>query len=178
MTKGTVYWVTGLSGAGKTTIGSLLYERLKKIDSSLLFLDGDTLRMVFGNDLGFTLEDRKKSAFRNSRLCKLLSDQGAGVICATISMFHDVRKWNRDHIDNYKEIFIRVPLEILQRRDQKKLYSSSALNQVSNVAGIDLEVEFPSEPDVVIDNDGTQSPDQIVDQLLKELHNTTRSMMI
>ena len=96
-----VYWFTGLSGSGKTTIGKLFYKELTDMNCSVAFLDGDEMRWVFGNDLGYTLEERKKSAMRNARLCKLLSDQGLDIVCCTISMFDSVRDWNKKHIPGY-----------------------------------------------------------------------------
>ena len=78
---GCVYWLTGLSGAGKTTIGRILYKRLCEKRDGVVFLDGDDLRAVFGNDLGYTAQDRKKSAMRNARLCGLLAGQGLVVVC-------------------------------------------------------------------------------------------------
>lgn len=158
---GNVYWITGLSGAGKTTVSKALYNKLKSKKDNVVFLDGDILRDVFGNDLGYTKEDRLKSAMRNSRLCKMLSEQGIDVICATISMFDDVRKYNRDNILGYKEIYLSVSLEVLKERNQKKLYSDG-----SNVVGMDIEFEAPKCPDIVIENDGSISIEEITNKLL------------
>ena len=97
---GTVYWITGLSGAGKTTIGSIFYEELKKNYINTVFLDGDTLRKVFGEDLGYTEKDRKKCAMRYARLCALLASQGIYVVCCTIFMYDSIREWNREN--NYQ----------------------------------------------------------------------------
>jgi len=169
MLKGTVYWLTGLSGAGKTTIGKLLYKKLKEDKDDVVFLDGDTLRVVFGNDLGYSKEDRKKSAMRNSRLCKELSDQGIHVVCATISMFNDCREWNRENIENYKEIYIKVPIEILIKRDQKKLYSKALKGESRNVIGIDIEFEEPKKPDIIIVNDNSKDPKYLFNLLLNKL---------
>lgn len=110
---GAVYWITGLSGAGKTTIGKRLYEKIKLQYSNTVFLDGDELRIVFGNDLGYTQDDREKCAMRYARLCDFLQKQDMNVICCTISMFHSVREWNRFHIANYKEIYIKADIETL-----------------------------------------------------------------
>ena len=96
-----VYWITGLSGAGKTTIGKKLYERLKEKNCNIVFLDGDILREVFGGDLGYSREERVKCAMRYARLCKMLVEQGLDVICCTISMFDSVREWNRKNIKGY-----------------------------------------------------------------------------
>ena len=162
-----VYWITGLSGAGKTTIGQAWYSYLKETMSNVVFLDGDTLRQVFGDDLGYTKEDRKKSAMRNARICKLLSEQGIDVVCCTISMFDEVRQWNRDHINNYKEIYVKVQMETLHKRDQKNLYTKAGLGTEENLAGITWEVEEPKNPDLILYNDGEKTPEEQV-EILKQ----------
>lgn len=153
MNAGKVYWITGLSGAGKTTIGKIFFQRLWEQKKNVLFLDGDTLREVFGNDLGYGKEDRLRCAMRYSRLCKLLSEQGQDVVICTISMFREVREWNRQNIEGYREIYIEVPMEVLQDRNQKNLYRDG-----SDVVGVDLELELPENPDFVVKNDGTLQP--------------------
>lgn len=160
-----VYWITGLAGAGKTTIGKKLYEVINKSNNATVLLDGDELRSVFGSDLGYSKTDRLVSATRNSRLCCMLSKQNITVICCTISMFDEVRKWNRENIDNYYEIFLDVSMDILINRDQKKMYSK----EENNVAGIDVDVEFPKNPDMVINNDGKKTPDEIVEAIISNL---------
>lgn len=169
MNYGTVYWITGLSCAGKTTIGSLLYKELKKIKKNIVFLDGDILRDIFGNDLGYFVEDRKKAAVRNSNLCKALSDQGIDTICATIGMFHDIREWNEKNIKSYKEIYLKVPREILIKRDVRGLYKRALNGEEKNVVGIDIEAEEPVNPDVLILNDETKTPEEIVAYIMQVL---------
>ena len=87
-----VYWVTGLSGAGKTTIGWKYYLHLKSTLDNVVFLDGDKPREVLGGDFGYELQDRKKLAYCYARISKMLSDQGIHVVIATISMFNEVRQ--------------------------------------------------------------------------------------
>ncbi|WP_338993845.1 adenylyl-sulfate kinase [Fusobacterium animalis] len=157
---GRVFWITGLSGAGKTTIGYLLYTKLKMQKNSIVFLDGDELRKIFGNDLGYSKEDRLKSATRNSRLCKLLSDQGIDVICCTISMFDTIRKWNRENIKNYFEIYLDVSLETLKNR--KNIY----VENNNDIVGINVLAEIPKNPDIVLNNNGDFSPIEQVKKIL------------
>lgn len=162
-----VYWLTGLSGAGKTTIGRLWYEELKRTGEAAVFLDGDELRQVFGGQMGYTLEDRRKAAMNYARLCALLSRQGLTVICCTISMFDSVRTWNRENIPGYVEIYIKASMETLRRRDQKGLYSAGK----QNVAGVDFQVELPKAPDLILENDGQNTPEEQVEILYSTYQN-------
>lgn len=167
MESGNVYWITGLSGAGKTTIGKMLYHRLKSHKSNVVFLDGDTLRNVFGSDLGHSLEDRKKLAMSYSRLCKMLSDQGIEVVCATISLFKEVHDFNRQNIKNYYEIFIKCDMQELKKRDQKGIYSKALNGEMDNVIGINLPYDKPEKCDLVIDNTNQDSLDEKVEQIIQ-----------
>ena len=169
MKKGTVYWITGLSGAGKTTIGNLLYEHIRTQKENVVILDGDMIRSVFGNDLGYSKADRLISAKRNAGLCKLLSNQGIDVICCTISMFHEIRAWNREQIDQYCEIYIKVPMDVLKSRNQKSLYSGVSEGSAQNVCGMDLEIEEPLNPDFIICNDGNLSPEYLAGKIIERI---------
>ena len=160
---GTVYWITGLSGAGKTTIGQKLYSVIREIKTNVVFLDGDDLRNIFGNDLGYTISDRHKSAMRNSKISHFLALQGIDVICCTISMFDDVRNWNRKNISNYIEVFLKVSNEVLIERNQKNLYSTSK----DELVGFGLLMEEPKNPDLIIENDGKTSIEKIVQQIME-----------
>ncbi|MCI9209317.1 MAG: adenylyl-sulfate kinase [Eubacterium sp.] len=161
-----VYWITGLSGAGKTTIGKLFYEKLKTEHPNTVFLDGDMLRKVFGDDLGYTREERIKCAMRYSRLCAMLQEQGMHVVCCTISMFDCVRDWNRENINNYREIYIKVSMDTLRNRDQKGLYSGASKEERKEVAGIHVEVEEPKQPDLILWNDGDRTPAEQVEAIV------------
>ena len=167
--KSNLYWITGLSGAGKTTIGTLFYSYLQETKNNVVYLDGDTLRKIFGDAQQYSPSERKILALRYSRLCKMLTEQGIDVVIATISMFHEVREWNRENIENYNEIYIKVPLEVLIARDQKKLYSLAFKGEIKHVMGVDIEVEEPENPDIIINNDGSSTPEYILDQLIGKL---------
>ena len=91
----------------------------------------------------------------------MLSEQGIHVVIATISMFNEVREWNRKNIVDYVEIYIKVPLKILIKRDQKNLYSNNA----DNVMGFNVDAEEPLNPDITLLNDGSKSSEEITSQL-------------
>ncbi len=166
--KGVVYWITGLSGAGKTTIANSLYSKLKKSRSNLVLLDGDTLRDILGNQTDFSAAGRFELAMTYARLCRMLTDQGIDVICATISMFAEVRQWGRDNIDNYRLVYVRASMDTLIRRDQKQLYSRSLSGDVKNVYGMDIPFTEPESPDLILNNEGDETPEELVARLLAE----------
>jgi adenylylsulfate kinase-like enzyme/phosphohistidine swiveling domain-containing protein len=163
---GRVFWITGLSGAGKTTLGRELTSRLRAAGRPVTFLDGDALRSVIAENLGHSAEDRRRSAMRNARLCRLLAEQGVDVVCATISLFHEVQRWNRENIPGYREIYLRVPIDELRRRDSKGIYAGAQRGDARDVVGLDLPAEAPETPDLVLDNYGALDVATAVDRIL------------
>jgi adenylylsulfate kinase-like enzyme/phosphohistidine swiveling domain-containing protein len=163
---GRVFWITGLSGAGKTTVGRELWNRLRAAGRPVTFLDGDALRAVIAEDLGHSLGNRRRSAMRNARLCRLLAGQGADVVCATISLFHEVQRWNRENIPGYREIYLRVPMEELRRRDSKGIYAGAQRGEARDIVGLDVPAETPAAPDLILDNYGALDVATAVDRIL------------
>ena len=96
-------------------------------------------------------------------------EQGIHVVCCTISMFDQVREWNRRNIKNYSEIYIEVPLSVLEERNQKNLYQDVKDGKRGNVVGMDLELQLPENPDVRLVNDGTKTPGEMCRTLIEEL---------
>ena len=160
--KGTVYFFTGLAGAGKTTIGGLFYRRLREKKCNVFLADGDQVRSIFGRS-GYSTEARKDAARRGFRLWRELAEQGIDVVVCSIAMYHEIQSWNRANIENYKEIYIKVSRETLYRRDQKGLYSTGR----KEVVGVDLPYDEPQNADIVVQNDGGETPEEIVDRLEK-----------
>jgi adenylylsulfate kinase len=155
--KGTVYFFTGLSGAGKTTVGGLFYRHLREKKPNVVLLDGDQTRPVFNEDSGYTDADRLRGAGRTFRVARMLADQGIDVVVCSICMYSKVRDWNRAHIDHYREIYVKVSRETLIRRNKKGLYTHG-----KNVVGVDLPFDEPKTPDLILENDGRETPETLV----------------
>jgi len=150
-----VIWITGLSGAGKSTVASDLVHMLKADARQVVLLDGDELRAAFGatnsNRECYGREGRLTLAMQYSHLCKLLVNQGITVVIATISLFHEVHAWNRANLPGYFEVYIKVPIEELRRRDPKGIYKSFDIGDLTHIAGLDLTIEEPLHPDLLLE---------------------------
>jgi len=166
--KGTVYFFTGLAGAGKTTIGGLFYQRLKAMKPNVILSDEAQRRLANGaktgdgsDDESYTTQSRHAGAVNLFKRCQNWANQGLDVVCCSISMYADIRAWNRENIENYKEIYVRVKWETLYTRNQRGLYSPGR----KNIVGVDLPWDEPEHADVVIQNDTGETPEAIVDRL-------------
>jgi adenylylsulfate kinase len=153
---GWVFWITGLPASGKTTIATLLVSRLRVRHAPTVLLDGDILREVFEHDLGYSLDDRRRWARRYARLGRMLASQGVHVVTATISLFEDVRRWNRAQVPRYVEVHVRAPAAVRAARDRDRARAPVAY---------DVPFEEPTTPDLVLENDGSATPDDVVQRL-------------
>ena len=159
MEHGNVYFFTGLSGAGKTTIGGLFYRRMRAKGNAAVLLDGDNLRAVF-QEHDYSDRARLFGAKRLFRMARMFSEQELQVVVCSISMYSEVRDWNRANLHGYREIYIKASRETLFRRDQKGLYTSG-----KSVVGVDLPFDEPKTPDIVVENDGDETPEAIVERI-------------
>ena len=151
---GRVLWITGLSGSGKSTLATQVVSQLREHRNDVVLLDGDALREVFqfktDNSQSYDHDGRLKLAMQYGELCKLLSTQGLTVVIATISMFREVYAWNRTHLPGYFEVYLKVPIQELRRRDPKGIYRRFDAGNLHHVAGLDLPVDEPKESDFVV----------------------------
>ena len=166
---GSVVWVTGLSGSGKTTVARLLKTALEERHHRVVLLDGDELRSFMPLGDLYDSDSRLKLAMAYSGLCRLLARQGFTVVCATISMRKEIYAWNRKHIQNYREIFLDVPAEIRASRDPKNYYARIEDNRLAEFAGHDLGVDFPSAPDLHLKPVAGEGPAMAVAKILSLL---------
>ena len=141
-----VIWIVGLSAAGKTTLASLVVPKLQQLGLPAILLDGDAMSEVLGENSTHSREDRLRVGATYSRLCRLLTSQGVHVVVATVGMIHELHRWNRENLNHYLEVYLDVPIEELRRRDPKKIYERFFAGEITNVAGLDMEVEAPLAP--------------------------------
>ncbi len=153
--EGYVVWMTGLSGAGKTTIALVLVDELQKRGLKVERLDGDVVRESLTRDLGFTAEDRAKNIERVTFVAKLLSRNGVGTICSFISPYQSVRDHVRDNTTNFLEVFVDAPLDVVIERDVKGMYKKAIAGEIPNFTGISDPFEAPENPDIHLRTDQT-----------------------
>lgn len=168
MAKGFTIWLTGLSGAGKTTIADRLAKELEADGRSVEVLDGDVIRTNLSKGLGFSREDRDENIARIAFVAGLLTKHGAAVITAAISPFAEARAKARERIGEFVEVYVRCSIDELTRRDVKGLYAKALRGEIKNFTGVSDPYEAPENPDVVVDSE-FETVDQSVAKVLAEL---------
>mgnify|MGYP002725858318 CR=1 FL=1 len=166
-----IIWLIGMSAAGKTAVGKELHSLMKGSYNNAVFMDGDHFRTIMGNDLGHSIEDRRRNADRFCRMSQYLEEQGVHAVCSILSIFQESREWNRNNLKKYFEVFIDVPFEVLVQRDPKKIYERALKGEIKDVVGVDMDFPRPTNPDLVIDNKGDRSPREVAE----EIYNTIKS---
>ena len=167
-----VLWFTGLSGSGKSTIASLVQERLYLSGRHCYMLDGDNIRLGLNSDLNFSEEGRKENIRRIAEVAKLFIDSGAITICSFISPFELDRENAKNIIqeDNFIEIYVKCSLEECEKRDVKGLYKKARAGEIPNFTGISSPYEEPKNPSIKIDTTN-QSIEDCVENIIKDLEN-------
>lgn len=165
-----VIWLTGLSGAGKSTIAAALEKFLIENAYSVKPLDGDNIRMGLNKDLGFTNEDRKENIRRIAEVAKLFSDTGLITVTSFISPFEEDRDIASKIIGekNFIEVYVKASLEVCERRDPKGLYKKVRKGEIKNFTGIDSPYEEPKNPHIILDTT-TLSVEQCVQSIINYL---------
>src|SRR5579863_4325959 len=170
LNQGFTVWLTGLSGAGKSTIAERLAPELSARGCSVEVLDGDEVRTHLSKGLGFSREDRDINIGRISFVASLLVRHGAAVITAAISPYADARADARQRIgsDQFVEVYVRCSLNELTRRDVKGLYAKAIGGELQHFTGGADPYEAPENPDVVVDSE-VEAVEESVSKILAEL---------
>jgi bifunctional enzyme CysN/CysC len=168
--RGQVVWLTGLSGAGKSTIANLVEKRLHALGRHTYLLDGDNVRHGLNKNLGFTEEDRVENIRRVAEVAKLMVDAGLIVLTAFISPFRAERRLAREILegDEFIEVFVDTPLAVAEQRDVKGLYAKARAGQLKNFTGIDSPYEAPEAPELRIDTT-TMTPVEAAERIVEWL---------
>jgi len=170
--RGAVVWLTGLSGAGKSTIAQALERELFQRAMHTYVLDGDNIRHGLNSNLGFSPDDRVENIRRVSEVAKLMADAGTVVITAFISPYRMDRSRAREIAlegsSEFIEVFVAAPLAVCEARDPKNLYKKARAGQIREFTGIDAPYEAPEDPEIVVHTD-RQSVDESVATIMEQL---------
>jgi bifunctional enzyme CysN/CysC len=151
--RGAVVWLTGLSGAGKSTIAQALERELFHQNINVYVLDGDNVRHGLNSNLGFSPEDRVENIRRVAEVANLMADSGLVVVTAFISPYRSDRLRAREIAleggSDFVEVFVDAPLEVCEQRDPKQLYKKARAGEIKDFTGIDAPYEAPEDPEIV-----------------------------
>ena len=138
-----VIWLTGLSGSGKSTVNTILQKMLAKKKVKTIFLDGDSIREIYGNDLNFTESNRKIQIKRIQNLAKFFYKDKRVVLVSALYSSDSLLIRNRKIFKKYYEVYLKTPISILRKRDIKNLYNPALKGKIKNVVGIDIKWNEP-----------------------------------
>ena len=165
-----IIWITGLSGSGKSSLAKALVKILRSKGKNVIMLDGDELREIFDkdqiNEENYSKDERLKLARKYSLLCSVLNKQGVIVVIATISLFKEIHKWNRENLKDYFEVYLKIPIDELRRRDSKGIYHRFDTGKIKNVVGLDFPMDEPEKADWVVDFKKQKNVNELANELI------------
>ena len=166
-----IVWLTGLSGAGKSTIANLVEKRLHAFGRHTYLLDGDNVRHGLNKDLGFTEADRVENIRRVAEVARLMVDAGLIVLVSFISPFRAERRVARELVQpgEFFEVFVDAPLDVAESRDPKGLYRKARGGELKNFTGIDSPYEVPENPEIHLDTTRLTA-DEAAERIMQHLH--------
>jgi adenylyl-sulfate kinase len=166
--RGFTLWLTGLSGAGKTTLARLVEAELKARGYKVEVLDGDVIRTNLSKGLGFSREDRNTNIRRIGFVCHLLTRNDVIAIAAAISPYREARDEVRRQIGTFVEVYVKCPIQVLITRDVKGLYKKALAGEIKNFTGIDDPYEEPLTPELTVETH-LETPEQSAARIIARL---------
>lgn len=146
-----VIWITGLSASGKTTLAKYYKNYMNKKKKSFTLVDGDNVREIFFNDLGFDSESRFKQITRMQDIAKFLDKQNCNVLVAALYSHPKLLSRNRKLFKNYFEIYLKANIDFLADREIKKIYKKALKKKIKNVVGVDIKWHEPKKSDLIFE---------------------------
>ena len=163
--KGILFWITGLSGAGKTSIAKAIKNQIIKRYGPTLLVNGDDLRNLFKLKK-YDKESRLAYGIMFHKFAKYITNQNINLIFAVVGLFEEIRDLNKKNIDNYVEIYIKASIKKIKKNKKKKIYFN---NKKKSIVGLTIKPEFPKKPHIIINNNFNKSILQLSKDLLKNL---------
>lgn len=163
--KGILFWVTGLSGSGKTSISKKILKDINQNFGPTILVSGDDLRKIFG----FKKYDAKSRIVLSRKFCKFakfITNQKINLIFAIVGLMDEPRKWNKRNIKNYVEIYIKADLKKIINLGKKKIYKSKKKDKI---VGINIPPEFPKKPDIIMNNNFSKNTNLLSKELFKKI---------
>ena len=163
--KGILFWVTGLSGSGKTVLAEKIKKDITKKYGPTLLVSGDDLRKIFKFDK-YTAEERKILGKYYCNFAKFITNQKINLIFAVVGMSNSLRNWNRKNIENYLEIYIKTNIKTIINANKKKIYHKK---NSGDIVGINIKAELPKSSDIIINNNFNISTTALSKKLFKKI---------
>jgi len=163
--KGILFWITGLSGSGKTTISKKIKKSISNLYGPTILVNGDNLRKIFGFNK-FNLSERIILSKKFCNFAKYITDQKINLIFSVVAMMDKPRIWNKKNIDNYFEIFIKTKIDDIIKAKKKKIYHKK---NVGAIVGVDIKAELPKKPDIIITNNFNKSSNILAKELIGKI---------
>ena len=164
--KGILFWITGLSGTGKTTLGKKIHKDISKIYGPTILVSGDDIRKIFTLK-GYNYNERLVILKKYSLLAKYITEQKINIILTVVGMIEEQRKWNRTNIENYIEIYIQSTVKDIIKLNKKKIYHQE---NSGKIVGIEIKPEYPKKPDIKIINSFKSTTNQMAKILINNIN--------
>ena len=162
--KGFLFWITGLSGSGKTSIAKKIKKEIEDHFGPTILISGDDVRNIF-NLKGYSYKQRYETVMKYCKLSCFLTNQNINVIFAVVGLMDKVREFNKKNNKNYIEVFIKADLKKIIKRKNKKIY----FKESKDIVGIDIKPEFPKNPNITINNNFKKSIKELSKELMKKI---------